>query len=263
MKLVLFASIFCVLSTIQQSNAQSKYALLLVGHQEDGTTSAIHEMNKIADLFQANGIGVYKFYDYNANWEEVKRVASECSFLVYSGHGSNLGIQGQVGGLIINPSVSTEKLMSELRLKNNSLILFKSVCYGAGSTAGDDEDIQVEEAKRRVTEYAYPFFEIGAAAYYANNYQNGVYNFLTDFFKGKTIKDAFVNSASTWTDIEFDVPFSRYTNKNISIASSAGGGMATRITYTNGVKKVETVPSPKSYSIAYVGDPNFSINDQR
>jgi len=245
MKLVLFASIFCVLSTIQQSNAQSKYALLLVGHQEDGTTSAIHEMNKIADLFQANGIGVYKFYDYNANWEEVKRVASECSFLVYSGHGSNLGIQGQVGGLIINPSVSTEKLMSELRLKNNSLILFKSVCYGA------------------VTEYAYPFFEIGAAAYYANNYQNGVYNFLTDFFKGKTIKDAFVNSASTWTDIEFDVPFNRYTNKNISIASSAGGGMATRITYTNGVKKVETVPSPKSYSIAYVGDPNFSINDQR
>lgn len=263
MKSKLFATLSCFLILIQSSIAQDKYALLLVGHLEDGTTSAIQEMNKIADLFQANGVGVYKFYDHNAKWEDVKRVASQCSYLVYSGHGSNLGIQGEVGGLMITPSVSTDKLLSELRLKNNSLILFKSVCYGAGSTAGDNEDIQVYEAKKRVSEYAYPFFEIGAAAYYANNFQNGVYNFLTDFFKGTNLKDAFVHSASTWTDIEFDAPFTKYANKSISIASRAGGGTATRTTYTNGVKKVETVRSPKSYEIAYVGNPNFSIYDQR
>lgn len=262
MKIRLTNIILFLLVSIQITNAQKKYALLLVGHQEDGTSAAIQEMNKIADLFQANGVGVYKFYDYNARWEDVKRVSSECSFLVYSGHGSTLGVQGQVGGLIISPSVSTEMLISELKLKNNSLVLFKSVCYGAGSTAGDDEDIQINEAKKRVTEYAYPFFEIGAAAYYANNYQNGVYNFLSEFFRGSTIKDAFVNSASTWTNIEFDVPFTKYAKKNISIASSPGGGYSTRTTITNGIKRVESVPTPKTYSIAYVGDPNFSINDQ-
>ena len=262
MKYSFVLSVVFFLLFSQAGYAQKKYALLLVGHQEDGTSAAIQQMDKIADLFLSNNVGVYKFYDDNANWEDIKRVAGECSFLVYSGHGSTMGIQGQIGGLIISPSVSTETILRELRLKSNSLVLFQSVCFGAGSTAGDDVDIQQGEAKKRVTEYAYPFFEIGAAAYYANNYQNGVFDFLSDFLLGVSVKDAFVNSASTWTNIEFDAPFSFDPQKNISIASSPGGGYLTRTTYTNGVKRVERVVAPKSYSIAYVGNPQFSIRDQ-
>ena len=146
-------------------------------------------------------------------------------------------------------------------MKNNALVLFKSVCRGAGSSAGDNDDIGIKVAKERVTSYAYPFFEIGAAGYYANNFGNGVYNFLKDFLAGKTLKEAYVNSASTWTTIEFEEPFPNDSTKSFSIASTPGGGTSTRTTYTNGVKKVEKIPTPKEYEIAYVGSTTFSIQD--
>jgi hypothetical protein len=249
-------------SVFGQSNYSSNLkAILIVGHQEDGTRSAIESMDKIASLFLENGVTVYKFYDKQANWDEILNVAKSCSFFVYSGHGSTLGENGNVGGICINSMVSSAELMRNLRLKENALVLFKSVCNGAGSSAGDDLDIGIYEAKKRVSSYAYPFFEVGASAYYANNYGNGVYNFLNDFFSGISLKNAYVNSAKTWTDIEFEEAFSRDRTKSISIASSKGGGTATRTTYTNGVKRVEQIQNPKAYEIAYVGETGFSIRD--
>ena len=170
-----------------------------------------------------------------------------------------MGEDGNAGGICINSMVSSSRLMNQLRLKDNSLVIFKSVCNGAGSSAGDDNDIGITEAKKRVTYYAYPFFEIGASAYYANNFGNGVYDFLSDFLSGVTLKQSYLNSTETWTNVEFEESFSRDTAKSFSIASTPGGGTATRTTYTNGVKKVEQVKSHKGYKIAYVGEPGFSI----
>ena len=245
----------------QNNNPENLKAILIVGHQEDGTKRAMERMDKIADLFSEKGVTVYRYYDDKADWNKIVETAKDCSFLVYSGHGSNMGENGNVGGICINSMVSTAKLMKSLRLKDNALVIFKSVCNGAGSSAGDDIDIGIVEAKKRVSSYAYPFFEIGASAYYANNFGNGVYNFLNDFLSGVPLKQAYHSSTEIWTDVEFEEPFARDKTKSFSIASTPGGGMATRTTYTNGVKKVERVKNPKGYKIAYVGEADFSIKN--
>lgn len=243
----------------QNRLASGLKAVLIVGPQEDQTPLAKQSMNRIAKLLESNGVVAYRFYDDEADWNKIRSVSSECSFFIYSGHGSTLGPNGNVGGLCIKTMISTKELISELKLKDNALVLFQSVCYGAGSTAGDDEDIGIDEAKNRVSHYASPFFQIGASAYYANNFQDGVYNFLNDFLAGEPLKKAYQKSAEEWTTIEFDEPFSSDSKKFSSIASTPGGGTAIRTTYINGVKKVEEVKSPKSYEIACIGNPEFSI----
>ena len=245
----------------QLADQKDLKAILIVGHQEDGTANAIKYMDKIADIFLENKVSVHKFYDYKANWDEIIEKAKECSFFVYSGHGSNMGENGNVGGICINSMISSSELIDQLRLKEDALVIFKSVCNGAGSSAGDDNDIGITEAKKRVSYYAYPFFEIGASAYYANNFGDGVYNFLTDFLSGVTLKQSYLNSTKKWTNVEFEEVFSRDTSKFFSIASTPGGGTGTRTSYTNGVKKVEQVEVIKGYSISYVGKPGFSILD--
>jgi hypothetical protein len=257
----LWLSLLFTFPVLGQVGNKGLNAILIVGHQEDGTGSAMKDMDKIANVFLENGVSVYKFYDDNANWDEIIETAKECSFFVYSGHGSNLGENGNVGGICINSMVSSSELMSRLRLKENALVIFKSVCNGAGSSAGDDDDIGIFEAKKRVTYYAYPFFEIGASAYYANNFGNGVTNFLMDFLSGVTLKQSYLNTTKTWTNVEFEEAFSRDTSKYFSIASTPGGGNATRTTYTNGVKTVEQIYNPKGYKIAYVGKAGFSIRN--
>jgi hypothetical protein len=262
--LVFSVIVFSINQTISQENYTSGLeALLVVGHQEDGTVSAIEKMDKIAGLLEESGIVVHAFYDDKAYWQDIKDIAPKCSFFIYSGHGSVLGEDGNAGGICINSMVSTETLIKELQLKNNALVIFKSVCRGAGSSAGDDGDIGIEEAKTRVTHYAYPFFEVGAVAYYANNYGNGVYSFLKDFLSGVKLGEAYKTSATTWTTIEFEEPFSRDNTKSFSIASSSGGGTTIRTTYINGVKSVEEIPTAKGYKIAFVGSKEFSVKDMK
>lgn len=246
----------------ETADYSSLKAVLIVGHEEDDTHEAIADMNEIADLFTQYKVTVYKFYDEKAIWSEITKVTPECNFLVYSGHGSVMGIDGKAGGICINPeTVSTAQLIADLRLKENALVLFKSVCGGAGSSAGDQGDIGIDEARDRVMNYAYPFFEVGAAAYYANNYGSGVYNFLKNFLDGKSLYEGYVSSTSPWSEIEFEETFPKDTSKSFSIASRPGGGTATLITYTNGVKKEEKVISPKQYNVAYVGKKSFSIKN--
>lgn len=261
----LFITLYLLCSTLLLFAQQSTklQAILIVGHQQDATKNAINKMDDIAKTFQENGVLVHKFYDNNANWNEIISVARNCNFLVYSGHGSNMGVNGNVGGLCLNTMISSLELIKKLKLKPHSMVLFQSVCYGAGTSAGDEGDIGVEVAKKRVTNYAYPFFNIGAEGYYADNYQNGVSNFLKAFFKGSTLKDAYTQSASKWSTIECDEDFPNYQGKFISIASGAGGGQVTKTTYVDGVKKVETFTSEKDYPIAAAGVATLSIQNMK
>ncbi len=260
--------IWILMSTVFPLSGQNEQtiqlkALLVVGHQEDGTKDAVNSMNKIADLFEKNGVAVYKFYDYDARWDEIIKVSGECNFFVYSGHGSTMGENGNVGGICVTSMISTAGLISSLRLKNNAIVLFKSVCNGAGSSAGDDGDIGIGEARKRVYHYAYPFFKIGASAYYANNYSDGILDFLTDFFEGMTLKQAFLKSTQPWTDVEFEDAFPGDPKMSYSIASSKGSGTLTRTSYINGVKKVVHIPAFKQYEIAYAGHQGFSIKEMK
>lgn len=235
-------------------------AMLIVGYQEDGTQKAIDKIEAISQLFEENGIEVFEFYNEKANWEEIVKVAPECSFMVYCGHGSNLGENGNAGGLVINTFVSTEEIQNQLRLKENAIVIFQSVCNGAGSSADDDGDIGAIEAKNRVYNYAYPFFEIGAAVYYANNYDGGCKSFLKYFLEGETVKSCFEKSIYHFNTVEFDESFDGFFGKKISVASSIPMGKTTRTTYINGVKKVEQIPSSKSYDIAFAGSPEVLIS---
>ena len=180
MKKVILVFVFSLfsLAAIPQKNSLAKFnkslngnnlsnleAVLVVGNTEESTKSAIEEMNSLALVFIKNGIKVTKFYDKNTNWESIKVAAKTASFFVYDGHGSTLGINGATGGLCLNKFISTEQILADLRLKKNALVLFKSVCGGAGSSASDTKDIGIDEAAQRVTDYSYPFFSIGASCY--------------------------------------------------------------------------------------------------
>lgn len=248
--------VFC-----QNNNLKNLKAILIVGHQESLTKMAIEDMNKIANLFSEKGVVVYKFYDEKADWNQIIKVAKNCNFFIYSGHGSRMGENGNAGGICINSMVSSSELMKTLRLKENALVVFQSVCNGAGSSASDEFDIGIAEAKKRVTYYAYPFLEIGASAYYANNFWNGAYDFLNDFLSGITLKEAYLNSKSSWTNVEFEEVFSKDKTKSFSIASLPEEESQTSTSYTNDNKKVKKVKLHKRYSVAYVGKPGFSIID--
>lgn len=248
-------------TTINETLFYSLKAVLIVGPQEDGTNSAIESMNKIAELLKSKGVKVQSFYDKEADWDKIKIASKDASFFIYSGHGGTMGEGEKTGGLYLKSMVSGKEIIEGLQLKKNAMIVFKSVCRGAGSSASDDGDIGINEAVRRVTDYSQPFFKIGASCYYANNLEDGCLLFLTEFFSGKTVKECFEESAKTWTKIEFSKEYQYNKSMQISIASADWGGTVTRTTYVNGAKKVEELPSSKDYDIAYVANPNFTIND--
>lgn len=234
-------------------------AVLVVGHQEDGTAEAIKLMEQIRLTLQQNGVQVSTFYDQKAVWGNIRTAATGAHFFVYSGHGSTMGPNGSSGGLCITERISPDSLLADLKLAPQALILFSSVCRGAGSSAGDDGDIGIAEAQQRVEDYSAPFFQMGAAAYYACNLSGGVKTFLTHFFQGKNLQQCYDLSLNGWATTELNEAYGPDQKKQICIASSKWKGMATLTTYTNGKKKVEKVPAGKSYNTAYVGDPTYSL----
>jgi hypothetical protein len=240
---------------------KSLKAILVVGSQEDGTASAIESMNEIADFLISKGVIVYRFYGDTAQWDKIKTVASNANFFIYSGHGARLGGEGKAGGLCLTEMISSKQIIDELKLHKNAMVVFKSVCNGAGSSADDDGDITINEAVKRVTDYSRPFFDIGASCYYANNLGGGCLKYLNNFFSGKSVKICYEESTETWAEIEWSKVYQYNVNMQISIASTNWGVTATRTTYINGVKTVEEVPASKEYSIAYVANPDFTIYD--
>jgi hypothetical protein len=148
-------------------------------------------------------------------------------------------------------------------LKKNALVLFQSVCYGAGSSAGDDTDIGIVEAEKRVLNYAKTFVNNGVGCYFAINSNSGVHDFLEDFFEGKTLKQCFSKSTEHFFKVEKLAKLPAYDNMMLGIASMNAGGTTTRTTYTNGVKKVEQLPSVKSYLVAFVSSEDYDIDKLR
>jgi hypothetical protein len=241
-------------SLISQFNTS---AVLVVGTDSDISSSVV-ALDKIGEFLESKGIKTYKFYDEKSDWEAIKKAAKNAHFFVYSGHGSNMGKNG-TGGLVIKDMVSNTEIENELVLKKNSVVLFQSVCRGAGSSAGDNGDIGIKKAESRVSDYAEPFLKIGAQIYYANNWQDGCLGFLENMFNGISAQESFKKSTGWWTEVELEKNYVYDHNKKIGIVSQEGSGTVT-VTHTeNGVKTVEKRPASKNYNIAYVGNPNFKL----
>jgi hypothetical protein len=237
-------------------------AVLVVGNIEENTKTAIREMDSLALIFTYNKVKVTKFYDVNTNWEDIKAAAKTASFFVYAGHGSNLGINGATGGLCLKEYIYTKQILEELQLKKNAMVLFKSVCGGAGSSADDYKDIGIEEATQRVIDYSYPFFSIGASCYYADNFVGGVDLFMKEFFKGNSIAECYkATSGYDVTNPQYKKTFPFDSKKQIFISSHIMTGITTQSSYVNGKKTVKKIKSFKSYDIALVGNTSYSLKD--
>ena len=254
--LLLIISVLLFSLKIPEQNPKNQLkAILVVGHQEDGTESAIKKMNEIDSFLKENDVLTYTFYDKDAIWEDITAKSEGAHFFIYSGHGN-----GSCNLCIETPHfVSNEQITNDLKLDDDAVVIFKSVCYGAGSSASDDADIGINEAEKRVSNYALLFFKSGTACYFANNSGKGALTFLENFFEGKTVRECYVATTDFWYDIELTKDWDLGYNAEISIATSDWGGTVTHTTYINGEKTVTEEPAIKSYSIALIANPNFTI----
>ena len=250
--------LLCILLSmpiISYSQADQLRAVIIVGDLQDGTVSAIKEMEEIHSFFKSKNVIVKTFYHPKTSWKDIISASKDASFFVYRGHGMSWP-DGKYGGLDLDEAISSEDIMNGLKLKANAIVIFKSVCGGAGSSASDDGDIGIKKALERVSDYSRPFLNIGASAYYADNFGNGCLSFLNDFFEGKTMKEYFDNSI-----FDSEQVYRYDKRKTIGIISNDWGGTVIRTSYINGVKTtVEEIPATKDYDIAYVANPIYSIS---
>lgn len=248
-----FLTAFLFLFQLFNLDAQILKAVLLVGPQEDGTAASIRGMNEIAAFLESKSVTVYKFYDEKTDWDKISIAGEGASFFIYDGHGNNSC------NLNLKNTIDKNRIIRELKLKQNAIVLFQSVCYGAGSSASDDGDIGKIEAFKRVNSYAKVFFDAGAECYFAINSNGGVLKFLKNFFLGKPVDECFKLAAKGFYNIETGSKCLFNPSLDFKLASSNWGGTMTKTTYINGKKKVEKLPASKSYSIAYVAKATYDL----
>ena len=176
-------------------------AVLLVG-PIDGNTGTwtmeeIDNMDLAAQVLIDHGVEVHKFYPGTGTFAEIEAAAEGAHFLLYRGHGVYDGIipYPNVGGFYLSSGYySPDRIKTNLHLAPNAIVMLYG-CFTAGSSSapGDELDIGITEASRRVAQYSAPFFQIGAAGYYANWFGNAFESFLTNLFAGQTLGSAYEN----------------------------------------------------------------------
>lgn len=248
--LILYFVIFAPLFFIAQTKNSTKKleAVCIVG--SDVGYDYETRTEEIAQFLEAKNIKVHRFYDGNNNWDQIKRVAENCSFFIYSGHGTNLGLDGGYGGMVVNNFISAQQIVNELIFKKDAIVVFQSACGSAGSSSGDQGDIGVKKAYDRVVGTATPFLLSGAKAFYANNYLGGAKEFVSNMLDGKTINEAFITTTETWNNIEKN---EQLIDKRLSPIFQIGLSSEKQWSKANSKRK--------GYHIAYVGEPNFQLNE--
>ncbi|MBP1466921.1 BACON domain-containing protein [Candidatus Chloroploca sp. M-50] len=171
-------------------------AVLIVG-PIDGDEGAWTNKERVnmelaAQELEANGVTVMRFYTPHTNWDAIKAAAQGAHFLLYRGHGIFLSDMPSpdVGGLALKDQfVLPDDIRQQLQLAPNAIVMLYG-CFTAGSSSLDGS-ISSEEAQRRVAQYADPFFDIGAAGYYANWFGDAFQQYLRSLFAGKTLGEAY------------------------------------------------------------------------
>jgi hypothetical protein len=218
-------------------------AVFIVGPVESSTAEFIDEQKVAAAMLRAQGLQVIEVYSPFANWELVKEKAKDAHILIYSGHGSTAGYDGKSGGFCLDDDIiNASRIATELQIKKNALIVMNHVCRAAGSSAEDSRDIGVTVAQSRVSDYSKPFINLGSSAYFANNYTDCLSSFFTSFLERKNIVDIYKVEAEEWNKVEFIQQLTENPQYSIGISST-------------------DMWSFKSYEIAFVGKPNFTIKD--
>lgn len=260
--MLLFSALIAITSYANENNeSKGLKAILVVGIEEGDNESSIENMEEIAAFLISKKIKVIRFYESEADWNKIKNESNGAHFFIYSGHGSTLGENGASGGLCLTENINSKQIIEDLRLSKNAIVLFVSVCRGAGSSAEDEGDIGIKEAYKRVTDYARPFIQLGASCFYANNVESGVLNFLESFLNGKTVKESYLSTVSEWSKVEILKVCEFDSSKTVGVAGSEYNGIMTKTTYINGKEITEDVEMHKLYDNAFVGISNFTFKD--
>lgn len=240
-------------------------AIIIVGPvDKEYDKESIANQKKTAKYLRDIGVQVVEFYPPNDKWESIVKASEGANILIYSGHGSNQGINYEIGGICLTKDIyHAQDILDNFKLHKNALILFNSVCGAAGSSAIDKNDIGKNEAIKRVSEYAYPFYKLRAGAYYANNYTDCLIPFLESFFQRKNIKSIYKEQASLYQKIEgFSVyQYDRQFEVSVAAKPSTNKIVTQYVGIGNGKWKEEKGMDFKSYDVAYVGKPNFTAVD--
>ena len=173
-------------------------AVLIVGPIDGDygswTTQEKQNMELAAVELEANGVTVHRFYTPNNNWGQITAAAQGAQFLFYRGHGVYWSAlpNPTVGGFALHDSfVSSEMIRTDLELAPNAIVMLYG-CFTAGSSSSDDSPINSAEAQRRVAQYSDPFFDIGAAGYYANWFGDAFQKYVRYLYQGQTLQGAYV-----------------------------------------------------------------------
>ena len=260
----------CVFSSaiaqVKASNIPQREAVFIIGSSIGDHTEVVSNLNEIAGYLESQNFKVTKFYNESNDWEAIKKASTNASIFLYRGHGTELGIDGGFGGIVIGEFISGQRIAAELKFKNKPIILFSSVCGGAGSSAGDLKDIGITEANKRIVGSSLPFLLAGGVAYYASNYPGGIVSLLKQLFDNKTLEESFIALSSDWNHIERNQLLNEKRLNGcykIGVLSAKGGGISTVTRTTNGVTTVKKIISPKGYEVAYLGDPTYKMNAQQ
>lgn len=160
------------------------------------TTKEKNNMDLAKAVLQANGVEVHTFYAPNTNWDQINAAANGAHFFLYRGHGIEWNSNPLVvGGLALSDGnngyslISNDDIRSQLHLAKNAIVMVYG-CYAAGSYGGE-VNLTAPEAYNRVDQYAHPFFDAGAGAYYSNWYSNAFQMILQYIFSGQTLGQAY------------------------------------------------------------------------
>jgi hypothetical protein len=232
-------------------------AIIIVGPVEEDTKQFIDEQKKHAAYLRNLGVQVLEFYHPKAKQKDIVAASKGANIVIYAGHGM-VSLFCLTNGL-----VNSEDLLKEMNLQKNALVIFNHACESAGSSGPDMNDIGQSVAVNRVTEYAKPFVQSNVAAYYANNYNDNLISFFISLFERKKLKDIYTDEATKRSKLEYRNVYSYNPNYEIGLASSRPTNqMITYNWYTNGkITKTQKVKDFKSYDVAYVGKPNFTVID--
>jgi hypothetical protein len=177
--------------TVQIANLK---AVLIVGPVESLTDDFIEEMKGYAKVLKECGVTCTEFYTPNNSWADIKKAAEGAQFLLYGGHGTYDGVRppGWVGSFCLESGfIKSADVIKDLNLADGAVVMFNHACFSAGTAGGDQGDIGVNEAKRRVSMYSKPFLSKGVSAYYASSWDNSLSDIIKALFAGKTFGDAY------------------------------------------------------------------------
>lgn len=225
------------LSLISRDSLRKLKAIIIVGSVENLTGEFTLEQQKTAAYLRSVGVRVFEFYHPHAKWNDILKESEGAHIFIYAGHGS-ASVLCLTDGIVYGSTIE-----KELKLHKNALVIFNHACESAGSSATDKGDIGKAEALRRVGDYAKPYVNLKAGAYFANNYYNCLPSFLNSFFQRTRMKDLYAQEANNYAKIEVVKKYNYDVQFEIGVSSNKD---------SKGIS---------DYNVAYVGKPNFTVND--